>query len=376
VTARIVAQLMAVMLTGLAAWVVPAWGVTRLLPVFERSGPGSLNYRGRSITHGLGVVWLLWAGGVMMAGAIGVGIFEFADVWSGNDDALRWLFAQTFWPMRAAGMLLLVVAAFGFGLVDDIFGDRSVRGFRGHIGELLRGRLTTGAMKLLGIGAASALAAASLASTALDTSHDPAGRGLVAAGTWATAWVLTTLVIALSANLVNLMDLRPGRALKAYSLIAVCGAAGILVVMARSVAAAADGLRTAAVGTVATGSVAGAAEITGSALGLLLLVMGPVFAVWRHDLGERAMLGDAGANAAGALAGYLLASALPLAGLAVAAVFLLALNVASEKVSYTEVIESNAVLRWLDGLGRRRDGAGHEGEDPVGPESAERTAGE
>jgi hypothetical protein len=64
------------------------------------------------------------------------------------------------------------------------------------------------------------------------------------------------------------------------------------------------------------------------------------------------MLGDAGANAAGALAGFLLAWRSPLWLLSVLAVVLLALNVTSERVSFSKVIERVAFLRWLDGLGR------------------------
>jgi hypothetical protein len=92
--------------------------------------------------------------------------------------------------------------------------------------------------------------------------------------------------------------------------------------------------------------------IGGVKLSLLALVFGPVFAVWRYDLGERAMLGDAGANAAGALAGFLLAWQSPLWLLAVLAVVLLALNLVSERVSFSGVIERVSFLRWLDGLGR------------------------
>jgi hypothetical protein len=367
VTARIVVQFVAVLLTAAATWAMPAWGVRRLLPVLERSGSGVVNYRGRRITYGVGVVWLLWAGGVMMAGALGRGAFEIISESMASDGVLQWRLAQSFWPMRVGGMMPLVLAAFGLGLIDDLFGDRSVRGFRGHVGELVRGRLTTGALKLLGIGAAAAYVATDLASAVVQRGSDLVTAAWSTAATWWVAWALVTLVIALTANLVNLMDVRPGRALKAYSLIAVCGAAGILASVLRAVAAS-DGSVWA--------SRPGAPEMIGSALGILLLVLGPVFAVWPHDLGERAMLGDAGANAAGALAGYLLASSLSLVGLAVAAAFMLALNLASEKVSYTEVIESNALLRWLDGLGRRRDSAGEEGKGPVGPESAERPAGE
>jgi hypothetical protein len=367
VTARIVVQLLSLAFTAGAAWILPAWGVTRLLPVLERSGSGVVNYRGRRISYGVGVVWLLWAGGVMMAGALGRGAFEIISASIPSDGVLQWRLAQAFWPMRVGGMIPLVLAAFGLGMIDDLFGDRSVRGFRGHVGELVRGRLTTGALKLLGIGAAAAYVATDLASAVIQRDSALVAGAWTAAATWWLAWALVTLVIALTANLVNLMDVRPGRALKAYSLIAVCGAAGILASVLRAVAAN-DGSVWA--------SRPGAPEIVGSALGLLLLVLGPVFAAWRHDLGERAMLGDAGANAAGALAGYLLASSLSLVGLAVAAAFMLALNLASEKVSYTEVIESNGLLRWLDGLGRRRDSAGEEGEDPAGPENSERPAGE
>ena len=64
------------------------------------------------------------------------------------------------------------------------------------------------------------------------------------------------------------------------------------------------------------------------------------------------MLGDAGANALGAMLGAS-AAGLPrparialLAGIA-------GLTAASEKVSFTKVIERTTPLRWLDMLGRR-----------------------
>ena len=75
------------------------------------------------------------------------------------------------------------------------------------------------------------------------------------------------------------------------------------------------------------------------------------------------MLGDAGANAAGALAGYMLASSQGIVGLGIAAVFLIVLNAASERVSYSEVIGSSRILRWLDGLGRGDGGVFDDGKD-------------
>ena len=86
-----------------------------------------------------------------------------------------------------------------------------------------------------------------------------------------------------------------------------------------------------------------------------------------EDLGERAMLGDAGANALGATLGAA-ATVLPrparialLAGIA-------GLTAASEKVSFTKVIERTPALHWLDMLGRRAGQPGARGGDP-GPAS-------
>jgi len=63
------------------------------------------------------------------------------------------------------------------------------------------------------------------------------------------------------------------------------------------------------------------------------------------------MLGDAGANALGAVVGALLLAG-PMWLLWAAAAVLLALQLASERVSFTRVIESNRVLRAADRLGR------------------------
>jgi hypothetical protein len=65
------------------------------------------------------------------------------------------------------------------------------------------------------------------------------------------------------------------------------------------------------------------------------------------------MLGDSGANALGALLGLRLASIpgrAPRAGLLAG---ITALTLASEKVSFTKVIEATPGLRELDRLGRR-----------------------
>jgi hypothetical protein len=71
------------------------------------------------------------------------------------------------------------------------------------------------------------------------------------------------------------------------------------------------------------------------------------------DLDERVMLGDGGANAFGALLGVALADRTGLVGRAALLAGLGALTAASERVSFTKVIEGTPGLRGLDRLGRR-----------------------
>ncbi len=216
---------------------------------------------------------------------------------------------------RAAWRAATAIAVAGaggaaFGAYDDLAGSSDRRGFRGHLGALRQGEVTTGAVKLAGIGATGMASAALSGGNAAD-------------------FVINTGLVAGFANLLNLFDLRPGRAIKAAV------ASGALVVLGGSLGRAA--------GPGSPGSRRDAAVAPPLAAALALLP---------EDLGERAMLGDAGANALGAMIGAA-ACGLPRP----ARVALLAgtawLNVASEKVSFTAVIERTPALRRLDLLGRR-----------------------
>jgi len=210
-------------------------------------------------------------------------------------------------PVGAAAALATVGGAV-FGIVDDLAEDtsRRTKGLRGHLGALAHGELTTGGLKVLGIGATAFLAACVRGPRA---SEGIAGRGFDV--------VVDTALVAGTANLLNLLDLRPGRALKAAA-----GASVLLAPLAPSTAATA-------------GPVLGAAASAAS-----------------RDLAERDMLGDGGANALGALVGVQ-ATGLPrLARVAVLA-GVVGLTVASERVSFSEVIDRTPALRTLDRLGRR-----------------------
>ena len=79
---------------------------------------------------------------------------------------------------------------------------------------------------------------------------------------------------------------------------------------------------------------------------------GAAAALLPEDLGERAMLGDSGANALGAMLGVAAAS-LPRRSRLVVLGTVAALTAASERFSFTKVIARTPALNWLDMLGRR-----------------------
>lgn len=195
--------------------------------------------------------------------------------------------------------------ALGFGVLDDLAGSGSRRGLKGHLGALAEGELTTGTVKLAG------LAATGLAGGLL-LGGSPADR-LINAG-----------LIAGGANLLNLFDLRPGRAVKVATLSAALIAAG-----------------------------GAAGQDRPSGLAAVAAPLGAGLALLPEDLAERAMLGDAGANALGAMLGAAAAAALPRPARVGLLAGIVALTAASEKVSFTKVIERTPVLHRLDMLGRR-----------------------
>lgn len=199
---------------------------------------------------------------------------------------------------RVRGAAVLAAASAGAaGLYDDLEGSTTSKGLRGHLSALARGEVTSGAVKIGVIGAAG-LAASTLVS---DNAVDAIIGGAAVAG---------------HANLLNLFDLRPGRAIKVSVLHAPLALGG----PAAPVAAAG---------------------------------LGAAAAVLPSDLAERTMLGDAGANTLGAVLGLALVAREGRRARLVHLAVVTALTLASEKVSFTAVIANTPVLRELDELGRR-----------------------
>ncbi len=198
--------------------------------------------------------------------------------------------------LRAAAAIAALGAG-AFGALDDLRGSGTDRGFRGHLAALRSGRVTTGAVKVAGLGATGWVAAR----TAGHRGADAVVSGAVVAG---------------MANLTNLLDLRPGRSLKLALLLA-------------------------------------PALVVGSGEGLLGPPVGAAVALLPDDLAERSMLGDTGANALGAALGLAAAVTYGRAGRCLLLVALVAATLVSERVSFTELIARTPALRALDELGRR-----------------------
>lgn len=267
-------------------------------------------------------------------------------------------------PRAALGGLVASLGGGLAGYIDDVDqgahdGGKVAKGLKGHLGALAHGQVTTGVIKIAGIGA-SALAASALV-----------GSKATSMGGKVADLALNTVLIAGAANLANLLDLRPGRALKATVLVAAplsyfsCAdaktpASGASVTSATaSVASGASGAATASVTSGASGapSATPAAPASASpASAQRLLASGlnaAAITALVEDLQETTMLGDTGANAAGALLGTSLAANDSWKLRLGTTLGVVGLILASEKVSFSKVIAANPALNWLDQLWRR-----------------------
>lgn len=200
---------------------------------------------------------------------------------------------------REMGALSLASAA---GYIDDhmenAFPDHA-KGLKGHLSALAHGRPTSGVLKIALIGGAAAIA------------PRYNRRGGFA------SWAADSVIIAGTANLINLLDLRPGRALK------VVGAGALGGLACRRTRPGAAGLLVA----------------VGSAL--------------PSDLAGATMLGDLGANALGLELGRLATAPTSLKTRLGLAAGVVGLTLASEKISFSKVIENTPILRTIDHAGRR-----------------------
>ena len=243
------------------------------------------NYRGHRLPTAGGLVIVL---AVLVCEAVRTALAEFGVGEELSDSLLR-------------SMVLFACFAFALlGLVDDLLGGED-RGFQGHLLALAHGRLTTGAMKLFGGGVVAIVLTAAPGGVS--------GKRLLA----------DAALVALAANLGNLLDRAPGRTIK-VSLV-------LYVPLALAAGTSPVGLAV--------------ASVVGAAIGLL-----------HADLRERVMLGDTGANLLGGVLGLAVVLETGRGVRDVVLVVLVLLNLASERVSFSKVIAATPGLREFDRLGR------------------------
>lgn len=255
------------------------------------------NYRGRPVTR--------WGGAALAQGIVG--------------GAVGLILSRRTAPPERRVLTATALAAAGAGVlgaVDDLAGTTSSKGLAGHLSALRHGELTTGAIKVAGLGL-TGLATAAVADSG-------PGWSVARRPSAISGLVVDAALVAGAANLANLLDLRPGRAVK--------------------------------VGLVLAGMLPGRAPV---------VIAGAALAVLPDDLAERVMLGDCGANALGAaLAASTLGHGtrrsrlLALGGIT-------ALTLASERISFSRVIADTPWMDRWDRWGRRRSDDDLTGDTPA-----------
>ncbi|MFF0826904.1 UDP-N-acetylmuramyl pentapeptide phosphotransferase [Brevibacillus sp. NPDC003359] len=202
------------------------------------------------------------------------------------------------------GMLTMAL----WGWRDDRASDRDAKGFRGHFGVLWRERrITSGMWKLIGGTSTAFCLSLSLSKTL-----------------W--AGIVSFSLLALSPNIINLFDLRPGRAIKVFwCLTALAGAFGLWT---------------------------RGASVTMANWIFLIPVFIASMLIFPHDAGGKIMLGDTGSNALGFAVGFTFVIGTPINVQASMLILFLCLQIAAEFCSFSRVIEQVDWLRRLDQWGR------------------------
>ena len=186
------------------------------------------------------------------------------------------------------------------GLLDDLIGVEDIKGLKGHIISFFKGNPTTGSIKA-GIGFLISLLFSFLISkTILDI-------------------IVNTLLIALFTNYNNIFDLRPGRSIKAF----IFASAALLL----------------------TKDINRFDYFIYSFYGILLIY-------FPMDLKAKAMMGDVGSNVLGITLGIYCAMSTGIIAKFIYLVILIIIHIIAEKYSFTKIIESNRILRFIDNLGR------------------------
>jgi len=248
--------------------------------MLETSGAVRENFLGEAVPTGLGVGFLP-----------GVLFGSFLLVLMENTDIRLVL-------INALGFVVMSLA----GIVDDILGNNNVKGIRKHLKSLLDLRLTTGGLKAAFGGLIAALISTVVSESLIEG-------------------IVNCLLVMLFTNLVNLLDLRPGRAVKSFFLL---WWSSLFFMPVRAHAY------------------------------ILYPLAGCLVAYLPYDANRIGMMGDAGSNAIGLSLGLYYCVGAAMNHKVAALMLLILLHIAAEKYSFTGFIARNRMLRLIDELGNKR----------------------
>ena len=237
-----------------------------------------LNYRNESIPISMGLLFIF-----IQFVSLSVVLFL-------TDNFLEYIVLYLF-SITLMGMI---------GLLDDLIGDENVKGFKGHIKSFFKGKLTTGAMKA-GTGFLISLFISIIISANL------------------LEIIINTFLIALFTNLINLFDLRPGRAIKIFILIS------IIMLFSN--------------------------EFNEYNF-ILFSFYGILFIYLPMDLKAISMMGDIGSNILGMTLGIYCGLTHNIISKSIYLFILILIHIMAEKISFSKMIEKNKVLNFIDKLGR------------------------
>lgn len=279
------------LLIMVVSYLMAAVSFPSLLNLFSEAGLVKPNFKGEKIPVAGGVLFIVM---VPVITAIGI------------------MFKVKTFTTQNSFLFLFVLIAIGFmGFFDDQLSVHEVKGFRGHFRVLFeQKKLTSGAFKAL-FGAIIALVFSF-------------GTFEFLKGNWpAWTFIVNFLLVALSANSINIFDLRPGRAGKVYLLAFV-----LILLFSRDFE---------------------------SYISLFIPILAIMIYYLPFDLKGKVMLGDSGSNLLGASLGIMMAWMLNDIGKIVALVILIGIQLIAERYSFTKIINRVGILRFLDELGRRKD---------------------
>lgn len=237
------------------------------------------NYKGDMIPVGMGICFIP----AVIINSIIMAIFYF-------DDKIN---------LKIFILLVGILAMSFVGIIDDSMGNRNVTGLKGHFKSLIKGNMTTGGFKALIGGFIGLLVSIPFSQSIPEV-------------------ILGGMIVALSTNLMNLLDLRPGRSIKVYLFIAI-----IMMIFALKVDR----------------------EI-------FLIVLPAVLAYFYYDLKAMSMMGDAGSNVLGVSIGIMFVISFNVVVQVIWLLALVAIHILTEKYSLTKIIEKNPVLNAIDKFGR------------------------